>query len=219
MRELETNADKVRNLGRVMRGGDSIWPDMDQIRYHNRLANSNMAVDEPQVTPFNAKEERENWIQGISRADTWSTDSGITSRQFADQNEDKAIAFNYITLIQNFQRKRKFDDISNEINQQNNVGDSGDHVSRLNRSLHGSLRKSEIPGKLNSDYSKFPQSCEDPEMQKVWNGVSQNNEFGSKPKRMKLSEETISSESAEMVCMDEARKRRDEAKRQTLSQN
>ena len=137
-RNLNDNPEKLKNIRSVMRGGSSVWPKYTDIKKRSMSSDSNMAVDRENcynITPFNSDTISNDKINHLSRDETSATERGVTSGNVPDQNDDQTEVFNYLTLIQNVQRKRKFNEISNELNQQSNVQSFDSSLSRRERLL------------------------------------------------------------------------------------
>jgi len=211
-RNLNENPEKLKNIRSVMRGGASVWPKYTTIKKRSLSSDSNMAVDRDNdynITPFNSDTISKNKINHFSRDETSATERGGIAGSVPDQNDDQTEAYNYLTLIQNVQRKRKFNEISNELNQQSNVQSFDSSLSRRERLLEEMNKNTEIPGKINSNNFKSEDPTNNEFLQKTDDSYETPVNSQKGEKRVLQAEDQNNPETNEVVNLSVARQRRE----------
>ena len=210
---IELNRDKIKNLRLVCRGGQATWPNGGNCRQRTFDSDSNMVVDccDGQLTnQFYQEEIKKSEPKPMIHQTPAFNNKEPSYKRHCDSKHDQEGTVSYITLIQEVQRKRKFNDISNELSRPNYNSQFGVSVSRRQRLLNEINRNVEIPGKTYSDNSKIAQiSSEISQMQisKLSQEVDDNDASYPSNKRARLVDLGNSSDSQQVVSL--ARVRRD----------
>ena len=201
---------KVKNLGIVLRGGISKEDKSLRVSPQTALGN-NMDVDRKQNHYVN-----ENTIEEAKRPKQLQrkrTQSKLSrarisfSRQQTPQ-QDKEFASNYLTLIQNEQRKRRFTEISNELQQRDNLITSEESFSRQDLNLNKITRLGANTGKKNFSELNNLENVGETEGSAAVTNLEYDLEArpACSTKRMKNWDEIADSKLEAPVNLDEARK-------------
>lgn len=154
---IDANQHKVKHLRLVCRGARVSCPPIPIQTQSLCESDSKMNVDTDVGRPTQAhfSEEAKNGasMQVRTTPNICNNNQPIGMRVVIPK-QDHSEAMNYLTLIQEVQRKRKFAEISNELRQQNNQPQFGSSVSRRDRLLSHIYTKHEFPGKSGSNNFK-----------------------------------------------------------------
>lgn len=212
---IDASKHKIKNLRLVCRGARVSCPIISTNNLNLNESDSKMNVDCQFVrkTDKYSPEEQKNCMNSYS-----STTSSVSNNKSPLNNrilvpkEDKSEAMDYLTLIQEIQRKRKFADISKELRQQNSQSHPSGSVSRRDRLLGHVFQNNEIPGKSSSDNLKFNETEIDTKTDSLHKNPEEDDvtAYTVLRKRQKLGQLDSNSEVMQMVNLDSARARRRE---------
>lgn len=214
MRFDSSTKAKIKSLRLVCRGGAATWPSPYLKRPNQLESESFMNVDNAVTKPLSKLTDEEckynNTYGSISSNTTYDSGDNHTklNKKVFKPAYDHSSAMNYLNLIQNIQRKRKFSEISHDIRANQTRAETSKFISRRERLLSEISKNNEFPGKSSTNDSKFESLSNGSGHQanlETTHSKSLRDETESTVKRMKLMEIENSSEASQTIDLVQAR--------------
>lgn len=212
---IDANQHKIKNLKFVCRGGQPSWTTSPFNRLCNNESDSKMNVDEynqNSSSHFMSEEHKKDSSKTHKTSYQSSSHDQALKNCIVNPHQDQEDAMSHLTLLQEVQRKRKFNEISAEDDSPLNNCQPTTQLSRRQKLLGIVYQNNEIPGKTAADDFKFGESRNGLTGQ-IYSKSYQNEEV-TQPvfsnKRMKLSEMENSSEVHQLVNLAASRQARKE---------
>ena len=155
--DLVENLDKVKRLRNVCRGGPIEPILFDIFEKEPAEIHSNMNVDQPssKLKPQYPPEEDKKSVSKLKKVKENRLEQSLkTCDQNQDSSNDFDDAMSYISLLKSVKRRRKFDEISVDLQKTTQAKDQP-LLTRRERLLSFVEQSSEIPGKFKSENSNF----------------------------------------------------------------
>lgn len=216
---IDANMHKIKNLKFVCRGGQRSWISSPLNRPYNNESDSKMNVDECNqnyTSQYMTEEHKKDTSRINNKSSQDSTHGQVLKHCIVNPHQDQEDALSHLTLLQEVQRKRKYNEITDEQDPQLNNTQPMTQLSRRQKLLGVVYQNNEIPGKTAADDFKFGES-RNGHPDQIYSKSYQNEEAATQPvisnKRVKLSEMENNSEVHQLVNLASGRQARKEFQR------